>query len=116
MLVEVAHAISRMRGNLKLKRFYLRVRARSGAKVAIIALARKVLCILHHLLINKETFQDEDLKKPRRIKLVDPCLLKEMSLDDIIQTLNRARYEVRKRSISGGDRYLFLLVTCFHGN
>jgi hypothetical protein len=32
--------------NSKLKRFYLRVKSKKGSNVAVVALARKVLCIL----------------------------------------------------------------------
>jgi transposase len=50
ILVQVARVIARGR-NSKLKRFFLRVKAKKGSNVAVVALARKVLCILHHLLI-----------------------------------------------------------------
>jgi len=36
----------------KLRLFFERVAARRGKKKAIVALARKILCIIHHLLIN----------------------------------------------------------------
>ena len=45
MLVEVAHAIARTKSNSKLKRFFLRIKARRGSKIALVALARKILCI-----------------------------------------------------------------------
>jgi hypothetical protein len=44
---QVAHAASKKIG-LKLRKFYLRIRARKGPNVAIEALARKILCILNH--------------------------------------------------------------------
>jgi transposase len=66
MLVQVAHAIAHTK-NTKLKRFFLRVRAKKGYKVAIVALARKVLCILHHLLTNQEVYVEEGVKEPKAI-------------------------------------------------
>lgn len=45
MIIEVAHAIIRSKRNSKLKKFFLRVRARRGTKIGVVALARKVLCI-----------------------------------------------------------------------
>jgi transposase len=62
MLVEVSHAIARTNKS-KLKRFFRRVQAKKGYNVAAVALARKVLCILHHLLMNRELYQEEDAKK-----------------------------------------------------
>jgi transposase len=53
ILVQVAHAASRVKNSM-LRRFFLRVRGRRGYNVAIVALARKILCILYHLLINQE--------------------------------------------------------------
>jgi len=46
ILVQVARVIARGR-NSRLNRFYLRVKAKKGSNVAVVALARKVLCILH---------------------------------------------------------------------
>jgi transposase len=47
MLVQVAHATSRTR-NSRLKSFFMRIKAKKGTKVAIVALARKVsvYCII----------------------------------------------------------------------
>ncbi len=67
MLVQVAHAISRTR-NSNLKRFFLRVQAKSGTKKAAVALARKVLCILHHLLINREMYEENGYMKSKPVK------------------------------------------------
>ena len=71
MLIEVAHAISRTKADSRLKRFYFRIKRRHGAKVAIVALARKVICILHHLIVNQETFEDEIANKSKRESLAD---------------------------------------------
>jgi len=46
MLVQVAQSITRVKSS-KLKRFLLKVKARRGTKKAIVALARKILCIAH---------------------------------------------------------------------
>jgi transposase len=100
MLVEVAHAIARTRANSKLKKFFLRVRKRRGAKIALVALARKVLCILHHLLVNRETYHGEESGNPKRMKKTDTSVPTAMSIEEIIQIINKAGYEVRKKSCS----------------
>jgi transposase len=103
MLVEVAHALARTRANSRLKRFYLRVKARRGHKIAIVTLARKVVCILYHLLINREMFQDNCANtKPKRTRQIGTSSPRCPSQDEMIQILTRAGYEVRMKMDSGG--------------
>jgi transposase len=66
ILVQVARVIARGR-NSKLKRFFLRVKTKKGSNVAVVALARKVLCILHHLLINREMYKEDGINKKVKI-------------------------------------------------
>ena len=102
MLIEVAHAISRTKADSKLKRFYFRIKSRHGAKVAIVALARKVICILHHLIVNREMFEDETANKSKREKPGRSSSSPEMKIEDAVQILVRAGYSVRKRSDKEG--------------
>jgi hypothetical protein len=44
------------------------VKASRGAKIGIVALARKVLCIPYYLLIQREFYQDDLLKEPQMHK------------------------------------------------
>jgi transposase len=62
VLVEVAHVIARM-GNSRLSRFFQRLSGRKNYNVAIIALARKLICLIHHLLVNQEMYQEDDCDK-----------------------------------------------------
>ena len=98
MLIEVAHAISRTKADSRLKRFYFRIKRRHGAKVAIVALARKVICILHHLIVNQETFEDEIANKSKREKPGRSSSSPVLVIEDAIQILVRAGYLVQKRS------------------
>ncbi len=84
----------------RLKKFFLRVQAKKGRNVAAVALARKVLCILHHLLMNREMYQDDSPKKDKSINLDLQPKKTVMSFEEMIQSLARAGYEIRKR-ISG---------------
>jgi transposase len=96
MLTEVAHAIMRSKQNSRLKKFFMRVKARRGVKVGIVALARKVLCILYHLLMKQELYQDELLSKPRNIKHLSVHPANSMSIDEMIDVIIKAGYEVRR--------------------
>jgi len=46
----------------------LKIQLKKGAKKAAVALARKILCILHHLLVNKEKYQKNGTIKSKPIK------------------------------------------------
>jgi transposase len=101
ILVQVARVIARGR-NSKLKRFFLRVKAKKGSNVAVVALARKVLCILHHLLINREMYKEDGINKKVKIDVGNQIPQREMDLEEMITYLVRAGYEVRKGSTGGG--------------
>jgi len=95
MLVQVAHAISRSK-NSKLKRFFLHILAKKGKKKAIVALARKVLCILHHLLVNREKYMDTEMSKTKKVKLNWASSPVQMTEKDMINVLVGAGYTVKK--------------------
>jgi transposase len=101
ILVQVARVIARGR-NSKLKRFFLRVKAKKGSNVAVVALARKVLCILHHLLINKEMYKEDGINKKVKIDVGKEFPQQEMNLEEMIKYIVSAGYEVRKGSEGGG--------------
>jgi hypothetical protein len=58
------------RGDTKFKAFYMRIKARRGHGVAIVALARKMLGVMYHLLVRGEVFFEEGLKPKRRQKVI----------------------------------------------
>jgi transposase len=91
ILVEVAHAIARTK-NSELKRFFLRIRAKKGNNVAIVALARKVLCLIHHLLTNSEMYEDGVSRKGNSVVL-DEIPSSKISLREMIDYLVKAGYE-----------------------
>ncbi len=96
ILVEVANAVIKVKGKSKLKRFFLRVKARQGFKKAIVALARKILCILHHLLTNRELYTEDGeipMKKRKMPKEDGPVT---MTADEMIKILSEAGYVVSK--------------------
>jgi transposase len=97
ILIEVAQVIARTNKS-RLKKFFLRIQAKKGHNVAAVALARKVLCILHHLLMNREMYQDESLKKIKPLDIDSSSNHAEISFEEMIGSLVRAGYEVRKRN------------------
>jgi hypothetical protein len=100
-LVEVAQAISRSNKG-KLKRFFRRVQAKKGYNVATVALARKVLCILYHLLMNREMYQEDDVIRTKTIDVNSSSLPTKLGFEEMIQILTKAGYEIRKTTSGTG--------------
>jgi hypothetical protein len=102
ILVQIANAASKKIGS-KLRRFYLRIKARSGHNVAIIALARKILCILHHLLMNREKYvEDDGCKKFRSKKNYRTSSPRVMGIQEMIDIIRQSGHEVQKVDTSKG--------------
>ena len=101
ILVEVAQAIARTNKS-ELKRFFRRVQAKKGYNVAAVALARKVLCILYHLLMNQEMYQENEVIKTKSTGIDPSSLPTKMGFEEMIQVLVIAGYEIRKTSSGTG--------------
>jgi len=96
IMVQVAHVASKKIGS-KLRKFYLRVRARRGANVAIVALARKILCILHHLLMKQELYEEAGIaKRTKPIEVNSSSSQRRLTAQQMIDILRRCGYEVKK--------------------
>jgi transposase len=102
ILVEVAHAIARTNKS-RLKKFFRRIQAKKGHNVAAVSLARKVPRIPHHLLMNRELYQEDDprLKKEKttNIDISTKTQATRMNLAEMIQILIKAGYMTRKTSL-----------------
>jgi len=96
MLVQCAHVIAGHRPN-KLRFFFQRILMKKGKKIAIVALARKLLSIIHHLLKNSEKYVEDSLK-PKQIKQRKFQSISEFSLNEMIEIISRAGYTVDKSS------------------
>ena len=94
ILVQIAQAASNTRDTL-LKKFFLRIKYRAGHAKAVVALARKILCIIWHLLMKRELYTEEDAstRKNNRIPLVH---IGDMRIRNSIDILVKAGYTVRK--------------------
>jgi transposase len=61
-MVEVAHVAVRVRDS-RFRAFFLRVRAKKGNKTAYVAVARKMLTVIWHLLVDGEKYVEEGFEK-----------------------------------------------------
>ena len=91
IMVEVAHVAVRARDS-KLRMFYLRVKARKGEKTAIVAVARKMLTIIHHLLVNGERYVEDGFEK--RLKGRGSVQFRGVALEEMAAVLRGARFVV----------------------
>jgi hypothetical protein len=66
-MVQVTHVAKRVK-NSQLRGFYLRVEVRKDKKTATVALARKILVIIHHILLNREPYVEEGFEKKLKLK------------------------------------------------
>jgi transposase len=96
IMVQVAHAASKKIGS-RLRKFYMRIRARRGANVAIVALARKILCILYHLLTNQEMYEEPGVaKRTKPIRIDQSSPHGAFTAKEMIDILRRSGYVVKK--------------------
>jgi transposase len=90
-MVEAAHSAVKARDS-ELRRFYLRVKSRKGEKTAIVAVARKMLVIIHHLLVNGERYVEDGFEK--KLKGRRSILFRGVPLEDMAVVLRNAGYVV----------------------
>ena len=65
--------------------------------MAIVALARKILCILYHLLMNQEMYEEPGAARKTRPNMLDQSTTqREFSAQEMIDILKRSGYEIRK--------------------
>lgn len=99
ILVQAANSIAIGKPN-KLRFFYQRIKAKKGHKKAIVALARKLASIIHHLLANYEKYKEEELKE-KKVRLSKFVPVQDLDMDGMIKILCEAGYTVNKSSAAG---------------
>ncbi|MBE0521795.1 MAG: hypothetical protein IBX39_05945 [Candidatus Methanoperedenaceae archaeon] len=79
----------------------MKIQAKTGTKKAAVALARKVLCILHHLLINREMYEENGNIKSKPVKFDRTSSPIQMTEQDMINVLANAGYIIKKKEGGG---------------
>ena len=91
ILIQVAHAAARTKGSV-LGKFYRRVMRRRGAPIAIVALARKILAIVHHLWTNLEPYEEPGFKKKVNHQKVREC--DEFGISGAFEIIGKAENKI----------------------
>jgi transposase len=99
VLVQAAQTISNMK-NTRLSRFFQRLTKKKEHNVAIVAVARKLICLIYHLLINQELYLEDDCKKrkSRPDKSCQAPSFQEGHLTDKIAAIVDAFYNLSDRN------------------
>jgi transposase len=93
ILVEIAHSCIRTK-NTVLRTFFDRIFLRSGYKKAIVALARKILTLVWHLLTNDELYREKDKPFTKSAHLPKPHESNSFSVSAAIELLVKAGFYV----------------------
>ena len=99
VLVQAAQTIANM-GKTKLSRFFQRLIKKKERNVAIIAVARKLICLVYHLLINQELYHEDECKKTRKQSQDKSCQapsFQEEHLTDKVAAIVDAFYHLNAR-------------------
>lgn len=100
IMVEVAQAAVKTK-NSRLRSFFLKLKMKKGCNKAIVAVARKNLCILWTILKKRELYSEENIpSKKGSISLKSSS--HPRSILEAIEILGRAGYMIRKLDSSGG--------------
>ena len=92
IMIQAARAAVRTRDS-NLRRYYLRLKSSKGDKTAIVAVARKMLVIIHHLLVNGEEYVEESFKKKLRGRRF--VQFRGIPLEEMVRVLRSAGFVVR---------------------
>lgn len=90
-LTQCALAAIKVRDS-KLRMYYLKIRSRRGHNIAIVALARKLLIIIHHLLLTGEEYVERTVRR-KRLRMIRPSDLK-VPFEDALTLLARAGFMI----------------------
>ena len=90
-MVEVAHAAVRVRDS-RFRALFLRVMAKKGKKTAYVAVARKMLTVIWHLLVNGERYVEKGFEKT--VKCPKAAYGGHVPLEEMAEVLRSAGYVV----------------------
>ena len=100
IMVEVAQAAVKTK-NSRLRSFFLKLKMKNGYIKAIVAVARKILCILWTILKKQELYCEENLPR-KKVSMSLKATPHPRAIQDAIEIPGRAGYVIKKLDSSGG--------------
>ena len=89
ILIQAAHAAVKAQDN-DLKTFYLGKKDVIGTGKTIVSVARKMVIIIWHLLVNDETYKDTQYRTLKSIKKVYVKVPRKTSIEEVLKLLREA--------------------------
>jgi hypothetical protein len=74
--------------------------------VAIVAVARKLICILHHLLVNREPYIEDGVSPERKISFQGRITTLDDFLEQMDTIVNMSRCKFSIGWMDMGERYV----------
>lgn len=100
IMVEVAQAAVKTK-NSRLRSFFLRLKIKKGYNKAIVAVARKILCILWTILKKREFYCEENVPK-KKVSISETSSPTIRTIKEAIEILGKAGYLIQKLDSTGG--------------
>jgi len=101
ILIQSAHAAARSRNN-DLRRFFDSKKAMIGTGKTIVALARKIVVVIWHLITYDEFFDHRDEKTSVPLKFVKVRIPALVTLEEILKILHEAAVVLKEPDPGGG--------------
>ncbi|MDN7023663.1 IS110 family transposase [Methanoculleus sp. FWC-SCC1] len=99
--VEIAHAAVRTRSS-RFYAFFTRKVGQLGFGKAIVAVARKILTILWHLVVNDEEYEEQEGNRKREIRIPKAKQPKFLTLNEMLKVLAEANIFLKQSDPHGG--------------
>lgn len=90
LLVQIANAVVKSPNHPEMRNKYLNLKKRRGHKKAIIAIARKLLTAIYHILKNQEVYRAELFSD-----MIDIPISREISPEQAIQLIKKQGYKIK---------------------
>lgn len=99
--VEIAHAAVRTRSS-RFHAFFTRKAGQIGFNKAIVAVARKILTILWHLVVNDEEYEEPEGNRKQEVRIPKAKQPKFLTLNEMLKVLAEANIFLKQPDPHGG--------------
>ena len=99
--VEIAHAAVRTRSS-RFYAFFIRKVGQIGFSKAIVAVARKILTILWHLVVNDEEYEEPEGNRKQEVRIPKAKQPKFLTLNEMLKVLAEANIFLKQSDPHGG--------------
>jgi len=99
--VEIAHAAVRTRSS-RFHAFFTRKVGQLGFAKTVVAVARKILTIVWHLVVNDEEYEEQGGNRKQKVRIPKAKQPRFMTLDEMLKVLAEANIFLKQADLQGG--------------